>query len=441
MPESQLDHAPITWQHLRIILIGASGWFWDVVDINVGSVLSAAFSIKTSPIPPTQLSWLLASTYVGAILGAPLLGWIADRHGRRPALLLTLAIAAASSCAAAMSPTVLWLIVWRTLTGVAIGAFPVILVSYFTEVMPIRERGNLLLFAAAVGAVAWPATLVGAHWLASSPFRVDAWRMLCALAGVGSALTAVPVLRMPESPCWLRSRQQFARAERSERMFLSAVPVFARDAHVPSESGAAAHRGPIKAIQTQHLRPTLLAGLVVLLNCLSPWSTVGFPLLSGAVLVHRGFGVTETLLLTGVGACGCVLGLFVASRRFDSIERRTFLLLCAPSMAAAVVLFAIVSKPVWLIATGLVFTTTAALYIQTLNVYIAEMFPTQRRALGVASGWAVNRLVSVMVPLTLLPLLVSRGAVWMCGVQAGTLLAISALLVISPKGRASRPVL
>jgi len=224
-------------------------------------------------------------------------------------------------------------------------------------------------------------------------------------------------------------------------MFLSAAPVLAQDANVLSESRAAARRGPTEAIHTQHLRPTLLAGLVVLLNGLSPWSTVGFSLLSGAVLVQRGFGATETLLFTGIGACGCVLGLFVASRRFDSIERRTLLLLCAPSMAAAVVLFAIVSRPVWLIATGLVFTTAAALYIQTLNVYIAEMFPTQRRALATASGWAVNRSISVMVPLTLLPLLMSRGAVWMCGIQAGTLLATSALLAISPEGRAGRPVL
>src|SRR5262249_37943939 len=207
-------------------------------------------------------SWLLASSYVGAILGAPLLGWIADRHGRRPALLLTLAIAAASSCTAAVSPTVLWLIVCRTLTGFAIGAFPVIMVSYFTEVMPIRERGRLLLFAAAVGAVAWPATLIGAHWLASSSVGADAWRWLCAPAGVGSALTAVAVLTIQESPRWLRSRQQCARAERAERMFLSAAPVLAQDANVLSESRAAARRGPTEAIHTQHLRPTLLAGLV-----------------------------------------------------------------------------------------------------------------------------------------------------------------------------------
>ena len=438
-----LDDAPLTREHLRVVLIGAAGWFCDVIELGVGSVLAAVYSVNTSPISAGQLSWLLGATYVGAIVGAPTLGWVADRYGRRRTLLVTLTTLAVSSCAAAITPNVWWLIICRMTSGLAIGAYPVIIAAYFSELMPLRARGKMLLIAAGMGSVAWPATLFGARLLVASPVGAEAWRWICAGGGAGAALTAIAALRLHESPRWLRSKQKCASAERVEQAFLSATPVFARQPSLSSSSHAACGATSTALTETRSarsVRPSLVVALAALLNGLSPWSTVGFPLLSGAVLIARGFRLTDTLMFTGLGACGSVAGLLAVSWRIDRLERRTVLLLCALLMAASEVVFALATKPFWLVAAGVLLTAAAAIYLHMLNLYVAEMFRTQNRALAVSIGWAVNRSISVILPLILLPLLVLKGAIWMCGAQAGTLIISAVFLAIAPKGRAGRPI-
>ena len=76
---SSLDDAPLTRLHLLAALTVGIGELWNVVDINVSSVLAAAFSGDASVISTRALSWLVASAYLGAFLGAPIFGWAADR--------------------------------------------------------------------------------------------------------------------------------------------------------------------------------------------------------------------------------------------------------------------------------------------------------------------------------------------------------------------------
>jgi MFS transporter, putative metabolite:H+ symporter len=440
-PKDVLDHAPITRQHLRVVLIFGAGYFFDVVELSLGGVLATVFSTATSPVPTGSLSWLLAATYIGTILGAPGFGWIADRYGRRLALQTALMLLAVSSCAAALTSTVSCLTLCRITSGLAIGAYPVLTASYLTEVMPVRARARALLLAAGIGATAWPATLMGARWLTGSAVGSEAWRWICAGGGVGAALTAAAAMRLPESPRWLRSKRRWSSIERAEQAFLSARPLFAPRSPERIRSLAVTSSGSVDARRTRSVSPPRMLALVAALNALSPWSTVGFPLLSGAVLVRRGFGLTDSFWFTGLGASGCVLGLLAASWRIDSIERRTVLLWCALTMATSEILFAAADTPLCLVLAGVSFATAAGIYIEALGVYVAEMFATQVRALGTAGGWVINRLVSVAVPFVLLPLLAFKGGFWACcGVQAATLLISTAVLASSPTGRAGRPV-
>jgi MFS transporter, putative metabolite:H+ symporter len=440
-PPHVLDHAPITSQHLRVVLIFGAGYFSDVVELVLGGVLATVFSGPASLVPTGSLSWVLAASYIGTILGAPAFAWIADRYGRRLALQAALLLLAVSSCAAAVSPTVSYLILCRMTSGLAIGAYPVLTATYLSEVMPIRARARALLLAAGIGAVAWPATLLAAHWLTGSTVGSDAWRWICVGGGAGAALTAVAAMRLPESPRWLHSKRRESGVERAERAFLSATPLFAPHSGKLLRSLPVESSGSVDAHRTRSVGPRRVLAIIALLNALSPWSTVGFPLLSGAMLVHRGFGVTDSFWFTGLGGCGCVFGLLAASSWIDLIERRAALQWCALAMATSEILFGAADRPLWLIITGVCFTTAAGIYIEVLGVYVAEMFATQVRALGTASGWVINRLISVAVPFALLPLLAFRGGFWACcGVQASTLLISMVILSVSPAGRAGRPV-
>src|SRR5262245_46576042 len=75
----ELNELPVTRLHLFILVACAVGFSFDLAEIAFGSILSAIFSAPPHQVDGTQLSWLLASVYVGAIAGAPLLGWLADK--------------------------------------------------------------------------------------------------------------------------------------------------------------------------------------------------------------------------------------------------------------------------------------------------------------------------------------------------------------------------
>jgi len=308
--------------HLLAALALGIGELWNVVDINVSGILAAAFSGNASVISTRALSWLVASAYLGAFLGAPIFGWSADRYGRKVTLVATLVLLTVSTGSAALSAGVGWLILFRALSGLTIGAYVVVSVPYLAEIMPVRERGRMLLIVAGIGSVAAPMTLLGAHVLTDTGAGENAWRWICAACGIGSALTAALVLRLPESPRWLRSRQRADFADRAEGAFLSAAPFLRRPVIGASTSGVHASKAPpveISSPDVRSVRLGLLLTFAVLLNVLSPWTTVGFPILSGAVLVDRGFSVTDSLLLSGLGGFGIVIGLFGASWKIDAL--------------------------------------------------------------------------------------------------------------------------
>jgi putative MFS transporter len=139
-------------------------------------------------------------------------------------------------------------------------------------------------------------------------------------------------------------------------------------------------------------------------------------------------------------AFGIVLGLVTASWKIDLLERRTVLIGCASIIAAGAIWFSLANRPVWIVATGVLVTSAMAVFIQTMNMYVAEMFATRVRALGLSSGSLVNRLTGACVPLVLLPVLHTRGAVWLSAIQAGTMLVNAALLSIAPRGNAGRRI-
>src|SRR5262249_14112324 len=134
-------------------------------------------------------------------------------------------------------------------------------------------------------------------------------------------------------------------------------------------------------------------------------------------------------------------GALAASCGIDRVERRTALTLSAGVMAASGLAFAVSDLPLWLMLLGLAFNLVGAIYIASLSIYDAELFPTAMRASVSSTTWAVNRVASALVPLALLPLLRSAGALAMFSVIAAALvLSIMLLAAFGPRGLARRPV-
>ena len=97
----RMDRQPVTRLHGLAMLICALGMMLDTLEMSFGGVLATVLSAPPAPVPAGELALLLAAVFLGAVIGAPVLGWWADRHGRRTALVSLLLWIAAASVGAA----------------------------------------------------------------------------------------------------------------------------------------------------------------------------------------------------------------------------------------------------------------------------------------------------------------------------------------------------
>jgi len=430
----RMDRLPLTALHIAALALCALGFAFDLLEIGLGSALAAVFSTPPHQAPRDQLSVLLAAVYVGAVVGAPVLGWVADRHGRRRTLMgVMLWLAITSACAAA-AETVPRLTLFRALSGLSLGAYPPLVIAYLTDLLPPRRRGMLMLVTIALATLGAPAGVLLIRWLTPlQPLGIEAWRWAFLVGAGGAALVGVLFRALPESPRWLQARGRHADAARAcegferSRALLSALP--------PERATDEAAIGVLNAG-----RPIRRWSLVGALFLLSPWATVAFPLLSGAVLTHKGFKLADALLYVALSMFGPLIGTLLGAVMIDSVERRKALAVSAMVLVASGACFVASETPVWLIASSVVFGAFISIYVATLNVYGAELFPTRSRASSLAGAWALNRVGAAVAPLLLLPLLQTKGAMSMFAVIAATLVASVALLLVAPPGLQRKPV-
>ena len=118
--------------------------------------------------------WLFFSYALMQFVCAPLIGNLSDRFGRRPVLILSLAMLGVDYLITGFSPTIGWLFVGRTLSGMAGASYPTAN-AYIADISPPEKRAaNFGLVGAAfgVGFVLGPALggFVGEHFGLRAPF-------------------------------------------------------------------------------------------------------------------------------------------------------------------------------------------------------------------------------------------------------------------------------
>ncbi|ANB76476.1 hypothetical protein AYM40_30145 [Paraburkholderia phytofirmans OLGA172] len=111
------------------------GLFFDLLEIVLGNALSVVFSAPPHAATSRELSFLLSSLYIGAAIGAPACGFLADRFGRKVVLTLILFRLAALSVCEGMSPNIATLTLFRVLADVSIEAFWPLVVAYLTDIL------------------------------------------------------------------------------------------------------------------------------------------------------------------------------------------------------------------------------------------------------------------------------------------------------------------
>lgn len=162
-------------------------------------------------------SLITSATALFGLLASPVSSILADRHGRKPVILLADMLFAAGALLQSASNTVPQMILGRAVVGSAVGMSSFVTPLYIAELAPARWRGSLItlnVLCITLGQVI--AYLVGwafaEHWDRPGGNGSDGggggghggWRWMVGLGAVPAVIQALLLLfRMPETPRWL----------------------------------------------------------------------------------------------------------------------------------------------------------------------------------------------------------------------------------------------
>src|SRR3954466_11096809 len=118
---ARLDRIPPFRMHRRMGIAVGFACFFDLYDIFLGGVLAAVLEEQWH-LGTSGKALVISSGFMGMFFGAIILGTLADYLGRRRMFLLNLMIYSGFTLAAAFSPGLWWLAVFRFCAGIGLGA-------------------------------------------------------------------------------------------------------------------------------------------------------------------------------------------------------------------------------------------------------------------------------------------------------------------------------
>ena len=379
----------------------------DSIDANFIDPLNLAETARDN------LSGLtISSALFGCIIGGASAGWIADKFGRKPALILSALLFLICSVGSAVPELGLGAIgsmgpdallpfnIYRIIGGIGVGIASMVSPMYIAEIAPKENRGRLVSFnqiAIVVGMVGvyfvnW--TIAGQgdeSWL-----HATGWRWMFASEAIPSLLFAVLLLLVPDSPRWLVMQKRDAEAK----------DVLVR---LSSPEEAKATLSEIEdSLVVSHEKLFHFGGLVILVGILLSvfQQFVGInAVLYYAPMMFRNMGASNdsALLQTVIVGIANVAFTLVATYYVDRGGRKPLMVIGALLMAASMLtlgtLFAAQVLGILALLAMLAYIAGFAFSWGPVTwVLLAEIFPNsiKGRAMGiaVAAQWIANLLVS-----------------------------------------------
>ncbi|MPY79560.1 MAG: sugar porter family MFS transporter [Actinophytocola sp.] len=395
------------------------GFDTAVINGTVGAV-SSTFSPGS-----LLLGFAVASALLGCAVGAWFAGPIANRYGRIRVMLVASVLFSVSALGSGLAADIWSLTLWRVVGGLAVGAASVIAPAYIAEIAPARLRGRLGTLQQLAIVTGILVALLSNFVLAENSggaaeplwFGADAWRWMFLAELVPAVAYGVLVLRIPESPRYLITRQRVQEARKVLSDFVGG-DVDGRIAEIkrtldsqraPRVSDLAGPRFGLLPIVWVGIGLSLFQQFVGI-NVIFYYST--------ELWQHVGFTESDSFLISAITAVTNVVVTFIAIATVDRVGRKPLLLIGSIGMFVSLSLMAVlfgsapvvngdpalgpVAGPIALVAANAFVVFFGMSWGPVVWVLLGEMFNNRIRASAIAvaaaAQWLANFAVSTTFP-------------------------------------------
>jgi len=392
-----MDNATMGPLHWRVLALVASGYFCDVIDFTIFGALVPDL-IKSGFVIQAQVPWIGSITLLGLFVGTLGQGEFTDRYGRKAVYQFNLLLFGAATIIGALpaipsigfDPGLGWLLTFRFLAGIGLGAEQPLCFSYTAEYAPKRIRGRTIALMQFIGgAWPWPVGVL----LTLTLRDTIGWRGIWIIVGIAALIVFVMRFSLPESPRWLATHGHGQRAlDLLQRMGLRTVPLETLSADAASDT----HSDPIGIVFSRY-PGRVIAGMI----CFFAFFSIALGL--GAwlpnILAGRGFTIAKSLnsifWMTLAFPCASAFMMFA----LDYFGRK-------PTAVVAFILTGVFGL-IWANATteamvlavgfGMIFFTQLA--GNSSQIFVSEVFPTNARASGFGLAQCAGRIgAAVAIP-------------------------------------------
>jgi MFS family permease len=409
----------------RALIASALGWMLNGMDVTLYAVVIPEL-LRELRLSTAQAGLLASLTLIASAVGGILFGILADRAGRRLALMASVAVYSVFTGACGLAQGVAELAVFRFLVGLGMGGEWATGAALVSETWTPEHRGKALGFmqsgfAVGYALAAWIAAVVMPRW---------GWRAVF-FVGILPALLTLWIRRgVEESPLWrakkpgLRGREPGPEEEESS----SRIP---RPERPSTCQHACAREGPLKSALLAHARLILLTLLMNSAALFAWWglftwipSYLAQPVSQGG----RGLSLAASSEWIAVMQLGMWLGYITFGYVSDAVGRKkTYIaylfiaaLLVPPYSRANPAILLVVGPLLAFFGTG---------HFTGFGIITAELFPTTFRATAMGLTYNFGRALSAAAPLAIGALAKHGGlgsAFWISGLAflAAGLLAL-----------------
>jgi MFS transporter, AAHS family, 4-hydroxybenzoate transporter len=388
--QSFIDDRPVGRYQILVIVLCFLTVAIDGIDIGLAAYIAPSVRAQWG-LTVTQLAPIFLSGLIGMMLGSLIFGPVADRYGRRPVMLASVACFGVATLASLAATNVAELSALRVLAGIGIGGATPTAVTMTAEFVPARRRLTLITMMLCGNSLG--SALGGV--IASQVIPLFGWHaMLIIGGGVPLVLLVVLWALLPESMRYLALRRPDREADLftlGQRIAGGALAAGQRFVALESQAGRAAVR---ELLALPYRRGTLLVwttffmGLSVLFLMASWLPTI---------ITHSGGSMRAAALTTALWSVGGTTGGFLIGRIMDGSQPNRVLGIAYLFACVAICIIGqayatpLVAAPFVFIA-GMCISGTQV----GVNGLAATLYPTAMRATGVAWATGIGRFGSML---------------------------------------------